>query len=38
MYLLFKKYSYVEVIYLLIRFNKTRSFPSKTKNTDTEMV
>ena len=34
MYLLFKKYSLVEVAYLLIRFNKTRFFPRNTKNTD----
>ena len=29
-----KNYSLVEVIYLLIRFNKTKSFLSNTKSTD----
>ena len=34
MSLLFKNYSLVEVIYLLIWFNKTKSFQWNTKNTD----
>ena len=34
MSLLFKNCLLVEVIYLLIRFNKTRSFLLNTKNTD----
>ena len=33
MALLFKNYSLIEVMYLLIRFNKTRCFPQNTKNT-----
>ena len=34
MSLLFKNYSLVEVINLLIRFNKTKLFSLNTKNTD----
>ena len=34
MSLLFKFYSLVEVIYLLIRFGKIKSFLQNTKNTD----
>ena len=32
--MLFKNYSLTEVIYLLIRFNKTKFFPRNTKTTD----
>ena len=34
MSLLFKNYSLAIVMYLLIRFNKTKSFLSNTKDTD----
>ena len=34
----FKKFSLFEVIYLLIRFNKTKSFLRNTKNIDTNDV
>ena len=38
MYLLFKNYSFVEVIYMSTRFNKTKSFLRKAKSTDTNGV
>ena len=38
MYLLFKNYSFVEVIYMSTRFNKTKSFLRKVKSTDTNGV
>ena len=38
MSLLFKNYSLVEVIHMLIKFNKTKSFLRNTKNTDTNGV
>ena len=38
MSLLFKNYSLVEVIHMLIKFNKTKSFLRNTKNTDTNSV
>ena len=38
MFLLFENYSLVEVIYMLIKFNKTKSFLGNTKNTDTNGV
>ena len=38
MFLYFKNYSLVEVIYLLIRFNKTKFFLQNTKNTDGNCV
>ena len=34
MFFLFKNYSLVKVIYLLIRSSKTKSFLSNTRNTD----
>ena len=33
-YFLFKTYSFVEVVYLLIRFNKTKFFQGNTNNTN----
>ena len=32
--LLFKNYSFIEVTYQLVRFNKTKFFSLNTKNTD----
>ena len=37
-FLLFENYSLVEVMYMLIKFNKTKSFLGNTKNTDTNGV
>lgn len=34
MFLLFKNYSFKEIMYLSIRFNKTNFFQRNTKNTD----